>query len=740
MVRRWALILGTAALSFAGGIACVQSETGSDAPPDVDTPEAAVEAVRALYFERDFSQGRRFGQQYQQAFPEALRLEAWTLLHRAEDTYLRLDEEQVVRKAVAAADSLAETHPDSPWGWFALAGTAHHLDDETRRALAASREALKRAPSHPDVVWARARALISADSIGAAHNFIDGRRPAVDNPAPLLTLKGKAFAARSESPRDSMMNRALSAYEQARSADSTFVNAYMHAGWHHLRRRDQSEKAYPLLKQAAQLAPTSVDVHEEYWRSIIGLPNRPDSTKIAEIESDVRALLRERQRDVPALYAAAQTYSRLDADEKKETLRKRLVAEAPNSVEAEWTRVQQYREFRRAHQDSLRSDPTLRAEYRSMLTQFIDRPTHHNVELVGGAYRALFHLAKADSTVSGDRLLELVNGLVAHETANPDIVYADAPIELAERTAHHDRALEIARKGLDQLPKEARKDSAFYDTDQELRRALDWASLTAHDAVGWVHFQMGNTQEAKKHLQRAHELDRKHQQRLDPGNLYHLGRLYESEGALEKAERFYVQGKSQNTMQKNPNARALKALYRKRNGSLEGYESYLSSVEEDIRSQRKKEVLSNRLETPKPLPPFRLATLEGDTLSAAELEGSIVVLNVWGKWCGPCVKEMPDIQKLYEKYRSSDEVRILTINNDDNPNDVREWMRENDYTFPVLLDDGYLSTNDVSAFPTTWVTSEERRIAFEKEGYTENLVEEFSWRVESLRGGGASSE
>lgn len=61
-------------------------------------------------------------------------------------------------------------------------------------------------------------------------------------------------------------------------------------------------------------------------------------------------------------------------------------------------------------------------------------------------------------------------------------------------------------------------------------------------------------------------------------------------------------------------------------------------------------------------------------------------------------------------------------------------MRENDYTFPVLFDDGYRSKNHVSVFPVTWVTTEERRIAFEKEGYTENLVEGFSWRVESLRG------
>ena len=52
----------------------------------------------------------------------------------------------------------------------------------------------------------------------------------------------------------------------------------------------------------------------------------------------------------------------------------------------------------------------------------------------------------------------------------------------------------------------------------------------------------------------------------------------------------------------------------------------------------------------------------------------------------------------------------------------------------VLLDDGYVTAHaDVRAFPTTWFLDRQGLIAFEKVGWSQELVEEFSWRIEALR-------
>ena len=52
---------------------------------------------------------------------------------------------------------------------------------------------------------------------------------------------------------------------------------------------------------------------------------------------------------------------------------------------------------------------------------------------------------------------------------------------------------------------------------------------------------------------------------------------------------------------------------------------------------------------------------------------------------------------------------------------------------PVLLDDGYLNRVNSHTFPTTWFLDRQVRKAFEKIGWSEKLVEEFSWRLEDLR-------
>src|SRR6185436_5962907 len=127
-----------------------------------------------------------------------------------------------------------------------------------------------------------------------------------------------------------------------------------------------------------------------------------------------------------------------------------------------------------------------------------------------------------------------------------------------------------------------------------------------------------------------------------------------------------------------------------------------------------------------------LLTLDGKTMTPADLKGKIAVINFWGIWCGWCVREMPDYQELAKKYAKDDKVAILTINNDDDVEKVRRWMAEQKYTLPVLLDKGYAHKH-VWGYPTTWFVDPAGKIRFEKSGWSQALLEEFAWRIEALR-------
>ena len=63
-------------------------------------------------------------------------------------------------------------------------------------------------------------------------------------------------------------------------------------------------------------------------------------------------------------------------------------------------------------------------------------------------------------------------------------------------------------------------------------------------------------------------------------------------------------------------------------------------------------------------PDFTLQTPEGNDLSLSSLRGKCVLVDFWASWCGPCIKELPNIKKVYEKYHDKG-FEIISISLDD---------------------------------------------------------------------------
>jgi thiol-disulfide isomerase/thioredoxin len=82
----------------------------------------------------------------------------------------------------------------------------------------------------------------------------------------------------------------------------------------------------------------------------------------------------------------------------------------------------------------------------------------------------------------------------------------------------------------------------------------------------------------------------------------------------------------------------------------------------------------------KPAPDFTLTVLDGPgktkRISKAELAGTVVLLDFWATWCAPCIKELPEIQKLIDMYaKSKKDVLIVALSQDDAPNEFEEVRR-----------------------------------------------------------------
>jgi len=83
---------------------------------------------------------------------------------------------------------------------------------------------------------------------------------------------------------------------------------------------------------------------------------------------------------------------------------------------------------------------------------------------------------------------------------------------------------------------------------------------------------------------------------------------------------------------------------------------------------------------------FTLNDTQGNAWTLSSLKGKIVLVNFWATWCPPCRKEMPDLQVLYDRFKSKGFV-ILSIS-DEPAGTVNPFIADHKYTWPILLDPG----------------------------------------------------
>jgi thiol-disulfide isomerase/thioredoxin len=121
---------------------------------------------------------------------------------------------------------------------------------------------------------------------------------------------------------------------------------------------------------------------------------------------------------------------------------------------------------------------------------------------------------------------------------------------------------------------------------------------------------------------------------------------------------------------------------------------------------------------------LRGATVDGQQVDLASYRGHVVVLNVWGSWCGPCQKEAPALQAASQALAPKG-VKFLGINIREDGNRARAAAFERAYgiTYPSLFDStGYLlalrGVVAASAVPSTVVVDAQGRIAARISGAT----------------------
>lgn len=136
-------------------------------------------------------------------------------------------------------------------------------------------------------------------------------------------------------------------------------------------------------------------------------------------------------------------------------------------------------------------------------------------------------------------------------------------------------------------------------------------------------------------------------------------------------------------------------------------------------------------------PSYSATTLEGDSVSLADLRGEVVLLNVWATWCTPCRQEVPELQALHEAH-ADDGLRVVGVTVDSRSAEraIGQFIDQFGMTYEVWWDPDQTAVSTFSAMgvPLTVLIDRKGRIAWRHLGAFERGDPELMRAVESALG------
>jgi len=330
--------------------------------------------------------------------------------------------------------------------------------------------------------------------------------------------------------------------------------------------------------------------------------------------------------------------------------------------------------------------------------------------------RTIFKLALQSNdprkaTASAERLLEL-------NPNDPDLL--STIIGLYDRqsdAASREKALHYATRFLERAEKLGSEPRPADVPAEKWEETATLMLATAHFMRGKVYAKGGDSDKA------IDDYEKSMAAYPTPQVAEHLGDIAVKRGELERAIDAYATAfafpeKSLDPARRDQVRKKLGSAYVAKHQSEKGLgDLILARYDELIRS------LKSRLETgTRPNAGVRdpyeyvLQRLDGSELRLADYRGKVVVMDFWATWCAPCRLEGKLFERVMETFRQEPAVMFLAVNADEDRAGVPEFVKEEQWTAPVVYGQGLDQLLGVRALPTVLILDQEGRVVFRQVG------------------------
>jgi len=129
--------------------------------------------------------------------------------------------------------------------------------------------------------------------------------------------------------------------------------------------------------------------------------------------------------------------------------------------------------------------------------------------------------------------------------------------------------------------------------------------------------------------------------------------------------------------------------------------------------------------------PFSVTDINGNNYSLESLKGKVIVINFWFVECKPCIMEMPDLNKLVEKYKNKEVVFLgLAMNQKEK---LEQFLKKTKYNYNIVPDaKDVVGKYGVTSFPTHIVIDKSSNILFDVSGLGPTTIDDLDNMISNL--------
>ena len=136
------------------------------------------------------------------------------------------------------------------------------------------------------------------------------------------------------------------------------------------------------------------------------------------------------------------------------------------------------------------------------------------------------------------------------------------------------------------------------------------------------------------------------------------------------------------------------------------------------------------------LPSMQIKDMDGNVVNVKDLADSshLTIISFWATWCGPCIKELDQIQQVYAEWQEKYKAQLIAVTVDDSRNTrkVKPMVIGRGWTYKVLMDENQdlARALNVNNPPMTFLINKKGQIVYSHQGYVPGAEDELEKKLQ----------